>query len=109
MGEAQPMHLGKSLLQMVDAAHLAGEADLPYCRQRIRHRLIQVAGGYRDHRRQIGGRFIQRQSADDIQIGVALADLQPAALFQHRQQHGSAIVVKAVAGAKRLCSGCWGD
>ena len=49
----------------------------------------------------IGGRLVQRQAADDVQIRVALRHLELSALFQHCQQHRRAVVVKAVARAPR--------
>ncbi|CAN4016831.1 Sporulation protein YabP, partial [Dysosmobacter welbionis] len=62
-------------------------------------RPVQIAGGQGDHRRQIRGGLVQAQAADDVQVRVAGGDLQAAPLLQHRQQHGEAVVVKAVAGA----------
>ena len=61
---------------MGDAAYLAGKTHLPYRRHRAEDRFIQITGGDGYHRRQVGGRLIQSQAADDIQIGITLADFQ---------------------------------
>lgn len=69
--------------------------------ERIGRRLVQRGGGDGDGDGQIGRRLVQPQSADDVQVDVRRAEPQAAALFQHGQQHGGAVIVIAVARAAR--------
>ena len=100
--KAQPLRLGQALLQMADRPDLAREAHLPHRGHRLGDGFVEIARGDGHDRREIRRRLVERQAADDVEVRVALADLQPAALFEHRQQHRRAVIVEAVAAAQGL-------
>lgn len=100
--KAQPLRLGQALLQMADRPDLAREAYLPHRGHRLGDGFVEIARGDGHDRREIRRRLVERQAADDVEVRVALADLQPAALFEHRQQHRRAVIVEAVAAAQGL-------
>lgn len=99
--KAQTVHLAEPLGKMVHAAQLARQADFADGGDMVADGLVEIARRQRQNGREIGGGFVQRQAADDVQIRVALRHLELPALFQHRQQHRRAVVVKAVARAPR--------
>ena len=61
------------------------------------HGLVPKAAGHGQDGGQVGGGLLQVQAADDVHIGVAVAQQQPAPLLQHRQQQGRPVIVDAVA------------
>ena len=82
---------------MVHAAQLARQADFADGGDMVADRLVEIARRQRQHGGKIRRRFVHAESADDVQKRVAAGHLERAALFEHRHQHGGAVVVKAVA------------
>ena len=98
LSEAQPLHLGNALLQLVDGTQLSCQAYFPDGHQIIGHRLVQITGCQSHDGCQVGGRLVQIQSADNIDVCVTGGHFKPPTFFQHSQQHSRTVVVKSVAG-----------
>ena len=84
---------------MVHAAKLAGQADLADGGDVIADGLVEITRRERHHGGKVCCGLVHAQSADDVQERVTAGHLERAALFEHRHQHGGAVVVKAVAHA----------
>ena len=91
------MHLAEPLAQMVHAAKLAGQADLADGGDVVADGLVEIARRERQHGGKVRRGLVHVQSANDVQKRIAAGHLERAALFEHRHQHGGAVVVKAVA------------
>ena len=96
LGKTQAPHFAQTLPQCVYRAQLPGQSDFAHSGQVAGYGLVPKAGGLCHVRGQIGGRLIQIQSADHIDVGVADAYPQPAPLLQHSQQKIGPIIVKTV-------------
>ena len=59
--------------------------------------LVEITRRERQHGGKVCCGLVHAQSADDVQERVTAGHLERAALFEHRHQHGGAVVVKAVA------------
>lgn len=95
--KAQTVHLAEPLGKMVHAAQLARQADFADGGDMVADGLVEIARRQRQHGGKIRRRLVHAESADDVQERVTAGHLERAALFEHRHQHGGAVVVKAVA------------
>lgn len=93
----QPNRFADPGLRIGDRPDFPRQSDFAEGHHVVAERLILQTGNQRQRHRQIGGGFIQPQSADNVDIGVQIGEKISAPLFQHRQKQGKAIIVKAVA------------
>ena len=100
--KTEPCRLLDSLFAATYRAYLTAETYLAECNNIITNGRILETRNKRKRNRKVGSRLVQLQSADNIDLNIAVAQEKSRSFLENGGKHRKPVIIKAVRHASRI-------